>query len=239
MCHGQASAALPASAPREVGTLQGIATLIFGPAVSNGRIAIIPDIYGTNVFYRGLATHFGDLGAEVFLVDPFDGLGELPEPTREAAFARRHQLRDKDYVDRLEEFIRAQRLSGVLGFCLGGLYVFELARRDVPVTLVGLYGFPQGLANADPLPVPFDYLATVTRPHAALFGNQDASLGPENLERMRALAATTPSLSLDIFAGSAHGFLGDIDDADADRRSNAANALKICEAALIPRVLQQ
>jgi carboxymethylenebutenolidase len=69
--------------------------------------------------------------------------------TREAAFARRAKLRDRTYVGAIESFARQHETTGVVGFCLGWLYAFELARRGLPAMLASLYGFPQGMPAAE------------------------------------------------------------------------------------------
>src|SRR5580698_4612829 len=130
MCHGVASAAFPAVGKYVTTTAEPF-SLAFGDSVARVRIAILPDIYGPGPFYQGLATYLAERGAFVQLMDPFHELGPMTEPSREAAFARRDGLRDRAYVDGFERFAREQRITSVVGFCLGGLYVFELARRGL------------------------------------------------------------------------------------------------------------
>jgi carboxymethylenebutenolidase len=181
-----------------------------------------------------LATWFAKRDACVFLVDPFAEFGDLPSPSKEAAFARRHKVRDLSYVDALEGFIRRRHVSGVVGFCLGGLFIFDLARRGVSAKMVSLYGFPQGMANQDPLPVPFDYLEGLPASHVALFGEADYLQTPQNLEQLQAIARRTPAFSVKIYPKSGHGFLADLDNEDPLLRSNAQDALLLCGNALAP-----
>jgi len=232
MCHGDPSPSFPAPAVDGEVTAEGVEALAFGAEAAPKRIAVIPDIYGLNQFYRGLCTHLAAKGSRVLLVNPFAGLGELPEATREAAFARRMKVRDKAFVDRFEAFCNAQQVHGILGFCLGGFYVFELARRNVAQDLVGFYGFPQGMRNEDPLPVPFDYLGSIDKPHTCLMPGQDQSVGVENVARLGELAEANPNLRLKVYPESGHGFLNDLDGDDPKLKSNAAGALATCESAL-------
>ncbi len=231
MCHGAASAWFPTPDPREnfSTAMEGLA---FGEPDAVRRIVLIPDIYGPNAFYQGLATHLSGRGARVYLVNPFAGLGELPEASREAAFARRHKVRDRQCVDSLERFCAEQDITGVVGFCLGGSYVFELARRGASQDLVGFYGFPQGMENADPLQRPFDYLPATTTPQLCLMPGQDQSVGVDNVARLAKIAATNPTIDLSVYAESGHGFLADLDSDDATLRGNAEQALARCEQAL-------
>lgn len=230
MCHGEPSPYFPE--PIVDGEFSAeVEGLAFGSETALTRIAVIPDIYGLNQFYRGFCTHLASKGGRVFLVDPFANLGGLREITREAAFARRMKVCDKAFVDRFQAFCTSHKIGGVVGFCLGGYYVFELARRDVSQDLVGFYGFPQGMQNIDPLPTPFDYLASIKKPHTCLMPGQDQSVGVENVKRLGEMATTNPSLKLKIYEASGHGFLKDLDSEDAQLRSNAEDALATCESA--------
>ncbi len=231
MCHGAASAYFPAPEPK--GSVSGaMESLVFGDSNADKKIVLIPDIYGPNAFYQGLATRLAGKGACVYLVNPFAGLGELPEATREAAFARRHEVRDRQCVDSLEQFCADQGVTGVVGFCLGGSYVFELSRRGARQNLVGFYGFPQGMENQDPLDKPFDYLSTTTTPQLCLMPGQDQSVGVDNVVKLAEVAAANDAIDLHVYTESGHGFLADLDSDDAVLRSNAEQALARCEQAL-------
>ena len=229
MCHGKAVKAFPTPAsPVEFDA--EVSGYLFGDPKAEKRVAILPDIYGCNPFYRGLATHLSHEGAGVFLVDTFHGLGELPENTREAAFARRGQVKDKEFLARFEKFLVKQNVTGVIGFCLGGLYVFELARRAVKPELLGLYGFPQGLPNQDPLEAPFDYLRDIEKPFTMLMGSEDESVGADAMSKLDASAPETPAMKLKIYDGVGHGFLSLLDSEKEKERTVAEDALKYCEA---------
>lgn len=232
MCHGKAVSAFPT--PTNPDTFDnGVTGYHWVNPVAGSKIAILPDIYGCSPFYRGLATRFAQKGADVFLVDTFAGFGDLPEMTREAAFARRGKVADKDFLDRFEAFVSAQGITGVIGFCLGGLYVFELARRGVQTALVGLYGFPQGLPNQDPLPIPFEYLHTVDTPFAMLLGADDPAVGAENVERLQAMVPDVPRMDLTVYRGVGHDFLPLLDSDVPALRSTAEDALARCDELLL------
>lgn len=231
MCHGQASASFPV--PEIKGEISGgMDGLHFGDDSAIKRLAIIPDIYGPNEFYQGLSTRLANKGCKVYLTNPYHEFGELPEITREAAFARRNKVKDKSFVDRFQAFCDAENIHGVIGFCLGGYYVFELARRNVSQDLVGYYGFPQGFQNEEPLQVPFEYLGEIEKKHTSLMPGQDMSVGMENVDRLKELAEINPGLQLSVYDESGHGFLADLDSEDAILRDNAWDSLSTCETAL-------
>jgi len=232
MCHGEQLASFPPPGEFEL-ISEDVDAFAIGRDDATKRLAIIPDIYGCNPFYRGFSTYLADKGARVFLVDLFAGHGELAEATREAAFERRHKISDNDFVDRLVSFHEKNGITGVIGFCIGGLFVFELARRELNGALIGFYPFPQGLQNQDPVPIPFDYLDSVNTPNTVLLGDQDALLGPEIVERMRLAADQSSAIDLHLYEGSGHGFLGDLDSSDEHLRNNAQDALAVCERAAL------
>ncbi len=231
MCHGVASPAFP-KVPSFRPYAKQIQASVFGDSGASRRLAVLPDIYGANPFYQGFAAHLAARSCVVYLIDTFAGLGDLPKASREAAFERRHRLRDREFVDAFAEFVSTEAITGVVGFCLGGLYVFELARRNVPCNLVAFYPFPQGLANQNALDVPFDYLEKVEKRHTVLVGTQDASLGPENLARLQQVAQRNRAVDLHVFEGSDHGFLADLAEEQEHRRANASHALALCEQVL-------
>ena len=224
MCRTANLNSLPEPADSRV-SVGSVTAYAFGSATADVRIAILPDIYGCSPFYRGLATRYAEHGACAFLVDTFAEHGDLAEATREAAFARRHQVRDKSFLDRFERFVTDERITGVAGFCLGGFYVFELARRNVEPALVGLYGFPQGMPNPDPLPVPFDYLPAVSKPFTMMMGAEDHAVGADVIARLERAAPDAPAMDLLVYQGVGHNFLALLDSADPALAAIACDAL--------------
>jgi len=231
MCHSSKPALFPSTEP--VGRIEGeVSAWRYagrGAAGAGPCLAVLPDIYGCNAFYRGFAAYLAQAGAaEVLLVDPWQPFGELREETREAAFERRHKLADRRFMEALSAFLVEQGVQGVVGFCIGGLFVFELARRGVGGALVAFYPFPQGLPNQDALAVPFDYLGAVQTPHTVLVGARDTLLGDENLRRLQGVAARNPALDLHVLPEAGHGFLSDLESDDALRAATARSALDVC-----------
>jgi len=106
--------------------------------------------------------------------------------------------------------------------------VMELARRGNSATLIGLYPFPAGLQNQDPLPVPLDTLEDVRTPQTILVGDQDAGAGIDNVKTMADIATRNTALDLHVYEGSGHGFLADLDSADPHLKQNAHDAVAVC-----------
>lgn len=234
MCHPDRIESFPEPGDYRVREADGLKFWEFRPEGGDdrGRVAIITDIFGCNNFYQGFATWLGQRGWQPLLIDLFSDLGELPEVTREAAFERRHKLRDNDVCNRLEAFISNQGVDAVIGFCLGGNYVFELARRNVDARLVAFYPFPAGLPNQDELTPAFEYLENLERPVTVLAGDCDDSAGRDNMVKMAEIAVNVPAVEVHLYSNSGHGFLAQLDSDDARQRDNARDALKTCLAAI-------
>lgn len=230
MCHPNRTEPLPEPGSYELKQADGLKYWEYLPeGAGNGkRAAIITDIYGCNEFYQSFATYLSQQGWTTLLIDLFSDLGELPEVTREAAFERRHKLRDGETCDRLERFIANQQVHAVIGFCLGGNYAFELARRKVSANLVAFYPFPAGLPNQDELTPPFEYLDRLDKPITVLAGSDDDSAGRDNIAKLAHLAADIPAVEVHYYENSGHGFLAQLDSDDEKLRQNATDALAVC-----------
>lgn len=233
MCHGSASAAFPE--PKVTGHIKGeVPALRFGTSRDGkARVAVLPDIYGANDFYQGFSQYIAGQGdCEALLVDPFAKFGSLQEVTREAAFKRRDMLNDSAFMEALSRFLQEYAVTGVVGFCIGGLFVFDLARRGFAGDLVAFYPFPQGLPNTSPVPVPWTYLHEIQTPVSVLIGSDDHLLGDKNLWRLQETARANPSLDLNVYQGAGHGFLQALDSDDLASKTMAKNALQVCESRL-------
>lgn len=224
MCHIHASPSFGAE-PDARHYAGAVASLVYGDANAKRKIAVLPDIYGLTPFYRAFAGYLSGRDAEVYLVNPWQPFGELPEATREAAYERRHKLRDSSYCDALARFLVDEAIDTIVGFCIGGNFVFELIRRGYQGTAVALYPLPWGMPNEDALDPAFDYLPDIQHEVLVLMGRADHLAGPENIETLESICATNPSLLLHLYEGSNHGFLADIDGDDAALKANARDSL--------------
>lgn len=195
---------------------------------------MLPDIYGVTPFYRGLASYLSDRGATVFLVNPWRPFGTLPEMTREAAWERRHHIRDRAFCDDLTAFVEQERIDTVIGFCIGGNFLLELVRRGYTGTCCAFYPLPWGMANKDELQPPFEYMERLEHQVTILTGEQDALAGPENTDRLRAVCAQNPAMDLHLYESSGHGFLADLDSDEEHLRSNARAALDVVLSKVFP-----
>lgn len=199
--------------------------LVFAGNDSGIRVAILPDIYGLTDFYKGYASYVSGFGARTYLTNPWSAFGELPEATREAAYERRQNLRDREHCDRLEEFLNNEDIDAIVGFCIGGNFAFEMARRGYDGTIIAVYPLPWGMANQDEIPPAFDHMPSLSKDVTILMGEADHLAGPDNIRKMKNIVAGNPHLTMHLYDGSNHGFFTDIDGSDEKLKENARDAI--------------
>lgn len=193
-------------------------------------VLVITDIFGRTPFYQHLTRRLAEAGYPALLPDIFFREGELPEVTREAAFARREELDEaralRDLLtaaDWLEghEAVAGARL-GLLGFCLGGTLALDLCAERGRLAAVCYYAFPAGLPNST-APAPLDVVDRISGPVLAFWGDQDYIDMDEVAALGDALARHGTDYDATVYPGVGHGFLRGLveagDDAAAARDS--------------------
>ena len=200
--------------------------LLFQGDNASLNVAVLPDIYGLTDFYKGYASYLSKRGARVYLTNPWSEFGELPEPTREAAYERRHKLHDHAHCDALEVFLAARNIDAIVGFCIGGNFSFEMARRGFDRTNISIYPLPWGMDNQDVISPAFDYMPELAQDVTILMGESDHLAGPENIEKLKKIVDGNDKLTLHLYSGSNHGFFTAIDGDDEKLRANAKDGIE-------------
>lgn len=199
--------------------------LVFPGGPAGRTVAVLPDIYGLTDFYKGYASYLSGFGAKTFLTNPWSAFGDLADSTREAAYERRHLLKDKEHCDQLEAFLAREKVDAIIGFCIGGNFVLELARRGFDGTIIAIYPLPWGMANQDEIQAAFEYMPALSTQVTILMGEADHLAGPENIKKMKGIVAENESLTMHLYEGSNHGFFTDIDGIDEKLKDNARKAI--------------
>jgi carboxymethylenebutenolidase len=96
---------------------------------------------------------------------------------------------------------------GIVGFCFGGRVTFLTAVRRTLGAAVGFYG--GGIVSAGHLPFPplLDEVSSLRTPWLGLFGDQDASIPVDDVEKLRAALQDAP-VDADVvrYPEAGHGF---------------------------------
>jgi carboxymethylenebutenolidase len=166
-----------------------------------------------DLFHRsGLGTApYGDFDKVLRLFEGLDGDGEI--------------LADVDAgIGHLHDAGFVNGAIGVVGFCFGGRVSFLTALERPIGAAVGFYG--GGIVSKGrlgPFPPLIDGAASLQVPWLGLFGDQDASIPVDDVERLRAALAGAPAPTEIVrYPEAGHGF--HCDARDAYRPDDAADA---------------
>jgi carboxymethylenebutenolidase len=185
-------------------------------------LVIAPDLWGLRPLFDEMVERLaGEWSMAVCAVEPFPGL-DLPmeaEP-RMAAVAARH---DDDHLRDLIEGAGATGADqvGLIGFCMGGMYVLKAARADRFRKVVSFYGMIRAPEDwrGDGQGEPLEHLAA-GHPNRvlALIGEQDPYTPPDDVEALAASGVTVVR-----YPEAEHGFAHD-PARPAHRPADAADA---------------
>ncbi len=225
MCHFEVPAGqeTPAVAREDVsvplpggGTLPAV--LVRAAKPDAPAVLIMHDIFGCTPFYEDLAARLAAAGFTALLPNCFFRQGDLPELTREAAFARYRGLDEHDTLGDLRAALEwlprevgaAGRRMGTMGFCLGGTLVLDLAAERDDLATVCYYGFPVMGAHVPgrAAPEPITRADRISGPILGFWGDQDDLVGMPNVERFaQALRPRGVAFESVIYPGVGHGFM--------------------------------
>ena len=126
---------------------------------------------------------------------------EALAPIYTKAFADRTIAKLKACVDSRRSQNRSVGNVGVLGFCFGGTYAFELAISDPRIkAAVPFYGRA---------PEPLDSVASMTAPVLAFYGEQDTRLAEKLPELVQAMKDHGRDFSYMRYPNAGHAFFND------------------------------
>jgi carboxymethylenebutenolidase len=168
-------------------------------------VLIVNDIFGRSPFYENLAQRLAQAGFIGYTPEFFFRLEPLAERTLDAARARRTRLDERDLLRDLDAALNwlAARPEvggnpvGVIGFCMGGTVVLDFVQRADVAAGVCYYGFP-GAPRPDGK-TSIEHASQMRAPVLGLWGDQDAGVGMENVERL--------PHEIHVYPGLGHGFL--------------------------------
>jgi carboxymethylenebutenolidase len=199
-----------------VGRQELMPALMARPRTGAGAgVLVVCDVFGRSPFYEDLAARLALAGFTALVPEYFFREGPLAERTRELAMARREQLDQNQTLVDLDQAIDWLQLQpyadgrvGTIGFCMGGTLTLDLAAKRDDLATVSYYGFPAGGDPVKGPPQPLTLVDRMNGPILGFWGDQDAGVGMENVEKLAAaLEGRGVEFEHAIFPGLGHGFM--------------------------------
>jgi carboxymethylenebutenolidase len=180
-------------------------------------VVLHPDMGGLRPLFEDMARRLATNGFATCVVEQF---ALQPADARATTEARMNHVKDLDDDQQMEILAAAANLLvveddvtrvGVLGFCMGGRYVFKAAtsgRFDSAVAFYGMVREPEAWAgpghHIDPLA-----LAAHMCPTLAIFGTNDPWTPMADIDALRTAWAGRDDCEIILVEGAEHGFVHD------------------------------
>jgi len=185
-------------------------------------LVITPDIFGLRPLFDDLVARLSaEWSMSVCAVEPFPGLSLGPEV--EGRFAAVPGIDDDAHLRDLHEGADAlgTSVTGLMGFCMGGMYCFKSARSERFARIASFYGMIT-LPDAWKGPGHGEPLAHLIRGYAdnvlAIIGEKDHYTPLADVDQLRATGAQVV-----VYPDADHGFAHDA-SRPAHRAADAADA---------------
>jgi len=182
-------------------------------------ILVAMEVFGLHEHIKDVTRRLGKLGAFAIAPDYYFRLGDLTQITQPAQLMPLvngkpdHELFSD--LDATVDWAKSQggdtdRL-GIIGFCRGGRTVWLYATRNSNLKAgVAFYGSLMDPPSAAMPENAFDLAAEVKAPVLGLYGAEDASIPPDQVEAMKEkLKAAKKTAKFKIYPGAPHGFFAD------------------------------
>jgi carboxymethylenebutenolidase len=180
-------------------------------------VVLHPDMGGLRPLFEDMARRLATYG---FAVCTFEQFAVLPESDRGTVEARMAHVKDLDDTQQLDIFSAAADMlvvqDGVsrvsmIGFCMGGHYVFKAAasdRFDAAVAFYGMLRTPDGWAGPGHRIEPLAVAAQMC-PTLAIFGGADLWTPAADIDALRAAWSGHADNEIVVIEGADHGFVHD------------------------------
>lgn len=194
-------------------------------------LVLHPDVGGLRPLYEDMARRLATHGLAVCVIEPFAG---QPESVRASVESRLAHVKDLDDTQQMDMLTAAADLLvvaddvarvSVLGFCMGGHYVFKAAATDRFDAAVSFYGMIRGPEawngpghRIDPLSVAAEMVPTL-----AYFGGKDPWTPAADIEALRAAWSVRTDCEIVVVEEAEHGFVHD-PDREVHRADDAERA---------------
>lgn len=186
-----------------------------GPA--RGAVVVVQEAFGVNAHIRDVTERFAAAGYHALAPAYFHrAAGEAIEDYTDVAaiFPLFEGLTDAGILADTDAALAhlaatgfgADR-TGIVGFCFGGRVTFLVGLERALGAGVGFYGGGIASKGALPFPMLLDRTPELRTPWLGLFGDLDASIPVDDVERLRAALADAPVAAEVVrYAEARHGF---------------------------------
>jgi carboxymethylenebutenolidase len=180
-------------------------------------VIVIPEAFGLNGHIEDITDRLGAAGHRALGLDIFhrSGGGTAPYDNFEKVLPLFEGLTDDGLVadiDAAREHLHAVGLAdsaiGIVGFCFGGRATFLAALRRPLGASVGFYGGGIVTGRFPQFPPLVDESAALQSPWLGLFGDADASIPIDDVERLRSTLDERTTVAHEIvrYPEAEHGF---------------------------------
>ena len=182
-------------------------------------ILVAMEVFGLHEHIKDVARRLGSLGAFAVAPDTYFRLGDLTQITQPAQLMPLVNSKpDHELFSDLDATVAwagsqggdTNRL-GIIGFCRGGRTVWLYATHNASLKAgVAFYGSLMDPPSAAMPKNAFDLATEVKAPVLGLYGAEDASITPDQVEAMKErLEAAGKVAKFKIYPGAGHGFFAD------------------------------
>jgi carboxymethylenebutenolidase len=180
-------------------------------------LVLHPDMGGLRPLFEDMARRLATHGLAVCAIEQFAG---QPESVRASVEQRMAHVKDLDDGEQMDMLSAAADLLvveddvprvSVLGFCMGGHYVFKAAsigRFDAAVAFYGMLRTPEAWAGPEHRIEPVDVAGRMC-PTLAIFGTNDPWTPSADIDALRSAWATRDDCEIITVEGGEHGFVHD------------------------------
>ena len=186
------------------------------PDEPRAAVIVIHEAFGLNDHIEGVARRLAGEGYHAVAPELFHraGGGTAPYDDFSQVLPLYEGLSDEGIVVDLDATIAhlhdsgfPNRTIGIVGFCFGGRVTFLAAVERSLGAAVGFYGGGIVEARFPQFPALVDRAEEMATPWMGFFGDQDASIPPEHVERIRSSLADAPvDHQVVQYADAGHGF---------------------------------
>jgi carboxymethylenebutenolidase len=187
-----------------------------GSAASRGAVVVVQEAFGVNSHIEDVTRRFADAGFRAVAPHLFHRTGDPVLSYDDVSLVMPHLMALTDAgiladvrltLDHLHGAGFDDRQIGIVGFCMGGRVSFLVAGSEDLGAAVGFYGGGIVTGRSEAMGSLLGLIPTMSTPWLGLFGDADAGIPVEEVERLRAELTQAPAeTGIVRYADAEHGF---------------------------------